>query len=89
MQSLEQIRAMSDDEVIALYNSIAPSTSPGVSFWADELERRSRERATAANTLLAAESHRLARRSYRLTWISSGTSIIALVVAIIAIVTGK
>jgi type IV secretory pathway component VirB8 len=45
--SYRELRALSDEEVISLYDSIAPTTTLGLGFLADEIFRRTAERQTA------------------------------------------
>lgn len=63
---------MSDAEVEAAYDNAAQHTSVGVNFWADELERRARER--------------LMRSNARLAWLSLGVSIVGVIASIAAVV---
>lgn len=74
-----ELRALSDDEVAAAYDKEARRVSVGLSYWGDELERRSRER-------LALSADRLARRSLWLSVVSAGTSVLALVVAVVTLI---
>jgi hypothetical protein len=83
--SIADLHALSDEEVIALHDEQARVTSVGTAYWMDEIERRSRERATAANIELARASQTLANRSYWLTVASTVLSAIATVIAIVAL----
>lgn len=59
---LQDLRAASDEELIALHDALAEHTVPGAKYYLDELARRDQERANA--TML-----RLTERMTRLTWI--------------------
>lgn len=74
--SIERLRGMSDDELVAEHDHAAKSTSVGVNYYLDELERRSRERSTVA-------ANRLARNSFWLSAISTAIAIAALIVAVV------
>ncbi len=43
---IAELRRMSDDELIAEHDKIAPSTDPGVQYYIDELARRNQSRQT-------------------------------------------
>jgi len=77
-KSLSELRAMSDDEMEREYDAQARFTSVGIAYWRDELDRRSRERATASN-------NKLALASFRLSVLSSVASVLALAVAVVAL----
>ena len=79
--SIRELRAVSDDDLIEKHDAQAKNTSVGVDYYLEELNRRSRERATDA-------SNKLAARSFWLSVVSSITSVAALVVAVIAILIG-
>ena len=40
MQTLAELRAMSEDELVRSYDKAATHTSPGLNFWYQELSRR-------------------------------------------------
>ena len=44
--TIEQVEAMSDDEIRALYNSAAVHTQVGLGWYGDELHRRAADRQT-------------------------------------------
>ena len=44
--SLAQLRAMSDDEIVRLYDKQASNTVVGINYWTEELNRRSQQRQT-------------------------------------------
>ncbi|TFC92049.1 MULTISPECIES: hypothetical protein [Cryobacterium] len=74
-QSIESLHAMSDAEVIAEHDAVAKSTSVGTAYWMDELERRSRDRSTAA-------SNRLATASFWLSIVSTVIAVVAVAVSL-------
>lgn len=45
-QSIEQLRKLTDDEVIALHDAIAVHTQVGVQFYLDEINRREQNKQT-------------------------------------------
>jgi hypothetical protein len=75
-RSIESLRAMSDAEVIAEHDLAAQHTSVGTGYWVDELERRSRDRSTAA-------SNRLATASFWLSIVSTVIAVAAVMVSIL------
>jgi lipopolysaccharide/colanic/teichoic acid biosynthesis glycosyltransferase len=83
--SIEQLRARTDEELIAEHDGHAVHTVVGTAYYMDELERRSRERATEASNRLAAETQELAKRTYWLTVVTTGLSVIAIVIAVVAL----
>ncbi|WP_454112818.1 hypothetical protein [Microbacterium maritypicum] len=76
--SIEKLRSLSDEELIAQHDHQATMTSVGVNYYLDELDRRSRERAVQA-------SDRLARRSFMVGIASTVLSVIATVAAVLAL----
>jgi hypothetical protein len=76
--SIERLRAMSEDQLVAEHDHAATSTTVGVNYYLDELDRRSRERSTVA-------ANRLARNSFWLSVISTAIAIAALIVAIVKV----
>lgn len=76
---LQALRALSDAEVEAHYDETAGSTSVGLNFWRDELERRSRERLIESN-------QRLSRWSLGMSIVSGIASIAAVVLSIVTLV---
>ena len=74
-----ELRALSDDEVAAAYDTEARRVPPSLDYWEDELDRRSRER-------LALAADRLARRSFWLSVVSAGTSVLAVAVAVLTLI---
>ena len=45
-QSIEQLRKLTDDEVIALHDTVATHTQVGVQFYLDEINRREQNKQT-------------------------------------------
>lgn len=84
-RSIEDLRATSDEQLIAEHDAKARNTVAGTAYYLEELDRRSRERATAAANHLATESHRLAKVSQRLAIASTVLSAIATVAAVLAL----
>lgn len=76
--TIEALRALSDEQLIREHDETAVSTSVGVVFYLEELERRSRERVTDT-------SNRLARQCYLLSVVTTILAIVATVVAVIAL----
>lgn len=76
--SIEKLRSLTDEELIAEHDEQAQRTSVGVSYYLEELDRRSRERAVQA-------SDRLARRSFWLGVASTVLSVVATVAAVVAL----
>jgi len=70
----QQLREVSDDELIAIHDEIATNTFGGVDFYLDELRRRDNARATASN-------YKLARAAFWLTVANSVLSAVALLSA--------
>jgi hypothetical protein len=72
---MKDLRNLTDEELIALYDAQATRTSVGLDYYREELHRREQVAASRSN-------YRLARASW---WLSLGTlalSIIAIVVAL-------
>jgi hypothetical protein len=86
---IAQLRALTDEQLVEQHDALSTNTGVGTGYFLEELDRRSRERSTEASNNLARESHALALRTLRLTWVSAGTSLAALVVAIVAIFLGR
>jgi hypothetical protein len=76
---------MTDDDLIAEHDQRARNTVVGTDYYVEELDRRSRERATEASQRLADEGVKLSCRTYVLSWMSAGTSLLALGVAVLAL----
>jgi hypothetical protein len=85
IRSIKALRAMTDENLIAEHDKHAERTVDSTSYYVEELDRRSRERATEASQRLADEGVKLSRRTYVLTWVSTFTSLLALLVAVLAL----
>lgn len=70
---IAELHALTDQEVIALHDEVARTTSVGTDYWMRELERRSREHSDRTNS-------RLARASLVLSVVSVVIAMIALFV---------
>jgi hypothetical protein len=77
---LEQLRTLSDEDLVKQYDRLAQNTTVGVNFYLAELDRRERNR-------LAESTDRLARNAYRLTWANALLAAVAAVAAIVALFT--
>lgn len=76
--SIARLREITDEQFIAEHDRQATHTVVGTQYYIDELDRRSRERATQA-------ANNLANRSYWLSVSSTVLSAVATVVAVIAL----
>ncbi|MGR6316490.1 hypothetical protein Q2K19_10605 [Micromonospora soli] len=79
VRKIADLRAATDEELIAEHDHHAGNTVVGTQYYMDELERRERRRAIKA-------SDRLARRAYRLAWSNTILAAVAAIAAIIALV---
>jgi hypothetical protein len=86
---IEALRTLPEEELVRLYNAQAKYTEVGIDYYAEELDRRSRERATQANIELSRESQKLARNSHTLTIANTVMSGVAIVIALIALFIGR
>jgi len=84
--SIEKMRALSDEQLIAEHDDVAVHTIVGTDYYLSELERRSRDRATEASNRLAADSVKLARATFWLTVVSTVASTAAVVISVVALV---
>ena len=73
---IKQLREMTYEQVMAKYDEVAASTSPGLDFYANELQHRDQATANAA-------SGRLARTSLRLSYATLLLSVVAVVIALV------
>jgi hypothetical protein len=73
--SLQELRALSTDELIARYDRLAPSTMEGLAFLRDEINRRDQD-------VVTQEMLRLTREMHRMTQVTTAATVIALVVAV-------
>ena len=69
--SIKQLRELSDEKLIAQHDEKAKNTVVGTKYYMEELDRRSRERNDKA--------------MFKLTVISAITSILAVVLSVIAV----
>lgn len=76
--TLAQLRALSDEEVEARYDESTRHTQVGLSFWEDELDRRSRDRLVKSN-------QKLARWSLAVATLSGLASIAAVVLSVVTL----
>ncbi|HRB20105.1 MAG TPA: hypothetical protein PLB54_00110 [Nitrosomonas sp.] len=75
-QSIEQLRKLTDDEVIALHDIIATRTDVGVQFYLDEINRREQNKQTELMV-------KFTKQILRLTIIITVLTVINLVAVII------
>lgn len=80
--SIAQMRAMTDEQLIAEHDEHARNTVVATGYYLEELQRREQTRAIEA-------SERLARVAVRLSWASAVLSGVAVVVAVIALLVGR
>jgi hypothetical protein len=62
-KSLEELRDLSDDQLIELHDSLAPGTTVGINYYLEELARRRQE---TANKLITRNTLKVAQESERL-----------------------
>ncbi|MFD2341353.1 hypothetical protein FGG90_07555 [Clavibacter tessellarius] len=84
-RSISALRAMTDEQLIKEHDEHTTHTVVGTGYYVEELDRRSRERATEASQRLADEGVKLSRRTHALTLVSAGMSALALVAAVLAL----
>lgn len=75
---LHQLRGLTDEQVEEYYDKSTEHTVVGLSFWRDELERRSRDKLVKSN-------QRLAMWSLGVAIVSGLTSIAAVVLAVVTL----
>jgi hypothetical protein len=78
VRKIEDLRSTPDEVLIAEHDARAVHTHVGTAYYLDELDRRSRERATEA-------AQRLSSRSYYLTIANSVLSVVAIAVSVITL----
>lgn len=78
VRKIADLRATPDEVLIGEHDQAATHTVVGTDYYMQELDRRSRERA-------AAESHALAHRAFWLTVANAVLSVLAIVIAVIAL----
>jgi amino acid permease len=76
VESYEEIRNLTDDEVVQRFNQAAIGTSLGVDYWINEMFRRTTERS-------AAQMEDMTATIKRLTWVNLVFVILTVVVAIV------
>lgn len=76
---LADLRAKTDEEVVAIYDDVAKHTGVGLQFYLDELVRRETER-TNQRLVILTDQIRL------LTLATTAASIIALTIAVVALI---
>jgi hypothetical protein len=79
--TIAELRAMTDEQLVETYDSIAKHTGVGTQFYLDELVRRQSER---TNFKLIA----LTDQIRMLTLAVAGASVIALAIAVVALIRG-
>ncbi len=84
VRKIAELRATPDDVLIAEHDAIAEHVVNGTDFYVQELDRRSRDRATQASHELALRSHELATRTF---WMAVASAVLSLVAVVAAIVT--
>jgi len=88
IRKIAELRATPDAVLIAEHDEAAVHTFVGTGYYVEELDRRSRDRATEAALKLAEASHRLAARTFWLAVGSAVLSLVAVVVSVLALVLG-
>ncbi len=81
-RNLKDLHNASDEDLIREHDDRAKHTSVGISYYIDELNRRSQERVESSMYELATKSHRLSIRVFWLSIVSTVVAIAALFVAI-------
>jgi hypothetical protein len=75
---LAELESLSDDEIRSAYDEAAGNTASGLEWYREELSRRRYERDAAA-------MHRLTQLTVRLTAVSTGIAVLALIVAVVSL----
>ncbi|HXH78173.1 hypothetical protein [Nocardioides sp.] len=73
----KQLRDTEDAKLIALHDEVAASTSVGLNYYLEEIQRRQQERAIEA-------SHKLAKTSFWLTVANTALALAAVVIALMS-----
>jgi hypothetical protein len=81
VRTIAELRQTSDEDLIAEHDRVAVHTSVGTAYYMDELERRSRDRATRA-------AQTLAQRAFWMTVASTVLALVAVVTSVPALVLG-
>ncbi len=83
--TLDQLRAMTDDQLTRVYDQVAQHTGVGLNFYLEELHRRASDRSADAALELARAAVDEARASRRLAKANMVVAVVAVVVSIAAI----
>ncbi|APE17776.1 hypothetical protein BOH72_23445 [Mycobacterium sp. WY10] len=83
VRSINDLRAATDDELIAEHDKLAVHTVPGTAYYTDELRRREAERAESASYQLSRSAYRLAVVNGWLAGVSAIAAVAAIIVAIV------
>ena len=75
---MEQLRKMTDEELVALHDSVAEQTVTSLDYALDELHRREQLRAIKASSVLA-------QNAYRLSWANTVLAAVAAIVGVLAL----
>ncbi len=70
-KTIAELRSLSDDELVKQHDQLAASTSVGVSYYLEELERRSVDRQ--------------GRRMLRLTWVVTALTVVNVVAVVVSL----
>ena len=83
--TIDELSKLSDEDLIKEHDRKAQNTQVGTQYYVDELFRRSQHRSEELSRSLATESQRLATRTYIQSWISAGSSLVAVGISVIAL----
>jgi hypothetical protein len=83
---LADVRAMSDEDVIASYDRMAEHLSPGAGFFLDEIARRDGDRQNQEMTRLTKEMHGMTEHIRRMTWVMTGATIVAVLLSVVSLI---
>lgn len=90
--TIRDLRNLSDDDLIAEHDKIAPNTMVGTQYYRDEIRAREFQRAAekadeiaAASLEVARQATFLARRAYVLAFVSAVVGTVAVVLQVIAL----
>jgi CHASE3 domain sensor protein len=81
VRTIAELRQTSDEDLIVEHDRLAGVTSVGTAYYMDELERRSRDRATQA-------AQALAQRAFWMTVASTVLALVAVVTSVLALLFG-
>ncbi len=86
--ALKELRAKSDEEIIALHDNLAQSTSEGVNFYLNELTRRDQSRQTEAMLSYTKElllyTKEMSSYTRRITWMTGIVTLATIINLVIA-----